>query len=221
MFATSAPRPTLWITLGLLAVATGVIATRKVSDPYAGLRHQQTTLPIEAAPMCPWRNPEGDLQTFFPGASGSRAETRVLSRKRLELTRRLGRAPEPDENALHLFRVQAAGKSPGTIMVRRVKGQYGAIELVIATDPTGAIRGVRLQRQREPEAVSAVLTSPNWLNRFQGQSAEDPWNRNSWIQGLPSQSQASAAAIAEGVRSQLIFLAAAEQVGSPTALPHH
>lgn len=171
--------------------------------------------------MCPWRNPEGDLQAFFPGASGARAETRVLSRKRLELTRRLGRPPGPDENALHLFRVQAAGENLGTVMVRRVKGQYGAIELVIATDARHVIRGVRLQRQREPEAVAAVLTSANWLNRFQGQSADDTWNGNSWIQGLPRQSQASAAAIAEGIRSQLILLAAAEQVGSSAAPVHH
>jgi hypothetical protein len=207
--------------VGLLVVATGVIATRKPVDPYLGLRHQQTTPIAEAAPMCPWRTPEADRSAFFPSSARSVAETRVLSGKRLELTRRLGRAPTAEEGALHLYRIEATSGRQGTVMVRRVKGEYGAIELVLATDPRGAVRGVRIQRLREPEAVAALLRSAAWLGRFQGITAGENWNEEELLRGVPPDARASAEAVVDGIRSQLILFSVAEQSGAPAVPPHH
>lgn len=221
MSATSAPRPALWIALGLLVLSTIVLATLRPADPYQGLRHQQSTPPIEAAPMCPWREPQTDLRLFFPGATGSTAETRVLSGKRLELTRRLGRPPSAEENALHLFRIRAANALLGSLMVRRVKGEHGAIELVIATDPQGAIQGVRVQRQREPQATAEILHSGAWLGRFRGLSADQIRESEPFFHGVPREAHVSAAAVVDGVHTQLILLSVAEQSGAPAAPPHH
>lgn len=221
MSATSAPKPALWIGLGLGVVVAGIVATRKPADPYAGLLHQPNSAPVEAAPMCPWRHPEEDLRAFFPNASGTRAETRVLSAKRLELTRKLGRPPLPEEGALHLFRVEGKSGDLGTVMVRRIKGEYGAIELVIATDPHVQVRGLRLQREREPEAVSKALSSEEWQQRLAGLSANSPGDPAVLLQGLPPAAKPSAQAVVEGLRSQLILLSVAEESGAPAAPAHH
>src|SRR4051794_10976815 len=38
----------------------------------------------EPGPVCPWREPESDLKTFFPDATHSEPVTLILSGKRLE-----------------------------------------------------------------------------------------------------------------------------------------
>src|SRR2546421_232676 len=38
---------------------------------------------LESAPLCPWREPERDLQRFFPGATGTQEQLRILSHLRL------------------------------------------------------------------------------------------------------------------------------------------
>src|SRR5206468_125458 len=112
---------------------------------------------------------------------------------------------------LRPYRVVNGAATLGTVLVRRVKGEFGAIELVLAVKPDGRVRGFRLQRQREPEAVAAVLTSPRWLAAFQGKSADSPLRVGEELPAVPPQARTSAAAIAEGVRAALILLRAAEQ----------
>jgi hypothetical protein len=137
------------------------------------------------------------------------------------LTRRLGRPPLPEEGALHLFRVQGTGEDLGTVMVRRVKGEHGAIELVIATDPRGRVRGLRLQREREPEPVTRALSSEHWQRRLAGLSAAASGESSALLQGLPPAAKLSAQAVVEGLRSQLILLSIAEQAGAPAVPAHH
>src|SRR5205807_2669853 len=132
--------------------------------------------PPEAAPMCPWREPEADMRRFFPGAIRHETETRILSGQRLELMRRLGRPPLPDEHSAYLHRIYTGDQLAGTILTRRVRGQYGAIEIVLAVGTGGRVRGVRLQRLREPEAIAKALQSPRWLAAFQGRTAENDWH---------------------------------------------
>src|SRR5207248_3150393 len=78
------------------------------------------TIPTEAAPMCPWREPEADMRAFFPGANRRRTETRILSAKHLELARRLGRAPTSEEHAAYLHRIYRGDTLLGTVLIRRV-----------------------------------------------------------------------------------------------------
>jgi hypothetical protein len=179
------------------------------------------SIPPEAAPMCPWREPESDLKAFFPTATSFEPETRILSGLRSELAQRLGRQPTGDENALRLNRIYQGTCPIGAILTRRVKGQYGAIELVLAADSDGKVRGVRLQRLREPEPIAAVLLNTNWLGSFTGKTAADPWLIGRDVLDVPSPSRESAQAVLEGVHSLLILSEASEHVATPRLAGEH
>lgn len=178
------------------------------------------TSPTRMAPLCPWREPEADMRRFFPEATRHETETRILSGRRLELAGRLGRPPMPEENALHLHRVFRDRESLGTILVRRVKGEHGAIELVLAVSPAGCVAGVRLQRLREPEPIAAALQQPDWLATFRGKSAQDAYLADRDVPEVSGDARASARAIAEGVRSLLVLLGVASGPDA-VARSHH
>src|SRR6478752_6525837 len=128
---------------------------------------------VEAAPLCPWRESEADRGRFFPESTRCEAVTLILSDRRLELQQRLGRIPGPEENALMMHRVYRGDNLEGAVVTRRVKGEHGAIELVLAIDNQRRVRGVRLQRLREPETVATALTDPAWLASFQGKDGQE------------------------------------------------
>lgn len=164
--------------------------------------------------MCPWREPDEDRAAFFPGADRHDTEVVILSGLRPELSQRLGRAPTAAENALHLHRIFQGERLAGQVAVRRVKGESGAIELVLATGTDGVVRGVRIQRQREPEATMQALDAA-WLDGFRGKSVRDVLAAGRDLPEVPGRARASAAAIADGVRSELILL---DVAASPRAL---
>ena len=93
---------------------------------------------VEPAPLCPWREPERDLRRFFPGATGIHEELRILSHLRVTLRHDLGRPLTAEEMLLRPYRVVNGAESLGTVLVRRVKGEFGAIELVLAVLAGGA-----------------------------------------------------------------------------------
>lgn len=167
--------------------------------------------PIELAPICPWREPERDLRAFFPEASTCREETRILSGVRPALAKRLGRMPEAEENALRIHRVYADTRAVGSVLTRRVKGEHGAIELVVAVSEPGAVSGVRLQRLREPESIAQVLQEPAWLSAFAGKTAESRCRLGDDLPALPAEARLSGQALADGVRSLLVLLDTAKQ----------
>src|ERR1051326_1795165 len=172
--------------------------------------------PPAAAPLCPWREPQTDLQRFFPDATRYALETRILSGRRVELAKQLGRPPTGDENALHVFRIYRDQQPLGAILTRRVKGAFGAIELVLAVNAGGQTQGLRLQRLREPESVAATLQNPDWLRSLAGKDASSSFKVGRDIPNVPAESRVSAEAIADGARSLLILLAAADQTPAPS-----
>ncbi len=167
--------------------------------------------PPEAAPLCPWRNPEADLPRLFPGATRVELETRVLSSLRFELSQRLGRAPAPGENALLLHRIYRGDEPFGKVVTTRVKGTFGAIELVIAVDERAAIKGLLLQRMREPQTVSDALLACDWPRWLQSKKAESHWGWDDLMASLPPEANASARAIIEGIRTSVVLLAMSDQ----------
>jgi hypothetical protein len=178
--------------------------------------------PPPPAPLCPWRDPDADLKLFFPETTRCELETRVLSGLRLELAGRLGRTPTGDENALRVHRIYRDHDPIGSILTRRVKGAFGAIELVLAVNADGQTRGLRLQRLREPESVAGTLQNPDWLHSFTGKRADSPFKLGLDIPDVTGESRGSAEAIAEGVRSLLILLAASDQSGLQSrGVPSH
>lgn len=165
--------------------------------------------PIEAAPLCPWRAPEVDQARYFPDATSHVAETRVLSAHRVELKARLGRQPEPEENALLRYQMLAGSDRVGFVLTRRAKGEHGAIEVVLALDAESRVKGVGLQRLREPDAHARALADPAWLDRFRGRTHDRGWETDD-VASLPEEARASGRAIREAVRSLLVLQAAAE-----------
>ena len=176
--------------------------------------------PPAPAPLCPWREPESDLKMFFPNATGYSTETRILSGQRLELAARLGRQPTGDENALRTYSIHQDQSPLGVVLTRRVKGELGAIEMVLAVSTNQQICGLRLQRLREPEASAAELQNSEWLRSFDGKRADSSWELGKTIPDVPAKAHASAEAIIDGVRSSLILLAAANQASNLIATPH-
>jgi hypothetical protein len=177
--------------------------------------------PASAPDPVPWREPAADIRRFFPGANGHREEVRILSGERLELIRRLGRPPTPEEHLATMHRVLSDRGVVGTVQVRRVRGSGGAIEVVVAVAPGGTVRGVRLQRHREPEQVAAVLESPAWLSAFAGRTAESEWSVEKGPLAVLGAARQPAREIAEAVRSALIVLKLAETRGLPASPGAH
>jgi hypothetical protein len=177
----------------------------------------------EGGPLCPWREPASDLKLFFLNATRYEVETRILSGLRVELASCLGRGPTGDENALHIWHVYQENALVGSVLTRRVKGEHGAIELVLAVDSQERVRGIRLQRLREPEPIARALQNSDWLRSFEGKRADNMWKLGEDVPDVPSGARASASAVVEGARSLLILLSASSQAihSTPAAAPHH
>ena len=208
----------------IFVLALGIVVWRVNYSPSASeLPVEVKAAPPQAGPMCPWREPDADMKAFFPNADRCEVETRILSGLRVELAARLGRAPTGDENALHLYRIRQETNTLGTVLTRRVKGTHGAIEIVLAVGPEERVRGVRLQRLREPESIAAAIQNPEWLRAFEGKQANDSWKLGTDIPEVSSEAHDSATAIVEGVRSLLILMTATGQsnVTVPAAAQHH
>jgi hypothetical protein len=148
-------------------------------------------------------------------------ETRILSGLMVPLQKRLGRAMTVDENPLRIFRVQAQERWVGSVLLRRVKGEHGGIEIVTGVATNGTVHGVRIQSQREPESVAQSLTDSNFLNSFVGKTSASPLRAGEDLPGVASETRPTAQAIADGVRSQLIVLAFAEQSREASEVVSH
>jgi hypothetical protein len=202
--------------LGTLAAILWQSGAPRAPEPQVEIK----AAPPQPAPPCPWRDPKTDLARFFPDATAYEAQTRILSGRRLELAERLGRTPAGDENTLQLYRVQNGTTPLGTILTRRVRGEFGAIELVLAVDGEQRVCGLFLQRLREPEPVARALQDPAWLGSFAGKRAGSAWEIGRDIPEVPVAARASAGAVVEGARSLLILLAVAQPTGSPGTAAH-
>ena len=177
--------------------------------------------PVATLALCPWREPTNDLAAFFPNATGYTIETRVLSGVRLELAQRLGRTPTGDDNALRLYPVFHELTPLGAVLTRRVKGEHGGIELVLAINTNQQICGLKLQRLREPASSAAVLQDRAWLRSFDGKGVEGPWQLGPSLPEVPPDSRVSAQAIIGGVRDSLILFTTSEHQRPQRTAPHH
>lgn len=164
----------------------------------------------DVSPVCPWRDPQHDLPLLFPPATNYVLETRILSDLTTPIRTRLGRQMRPDENPLRIFRVSDSGAT-GSVLVTRVKGGHGAIEIVIGVTPGGTVQRVLIQSQREPEDVAGIITNAAFLNSLAGKNSTSSFTRAEALPALPEAARVSAQAIAAGVRDQLIVLSFAEQ----------
>jgi hypothetical protein len=192
----------VWVLLSLpfLAIAWRITTSR---EPAPVLDAPSKKL-LEAPPMCPWRQPEKDLKTFFPGATHYRIETLIFTRKFREVKARLGRLPAPEENPLHLHRIYQHQQPVGSVITRRVKGEYGAIEIVLAIKQ-GTVAGLHIQRMREPQPIAQALNSANWQRSFVGKTSRNGWQPGRDVPSVQPEARNSAQAIIQAVRTLLIL----------------
>jgi hypothetical protein len=178
----------------------------------ANLKHFETK-EQEASGLCPWRNRLADMQKFFPGSDSAVDTNLVVSSQRLAISRQLGRPTTGDENALRVYRIMRNTNCCGTVIARRVRGEYGLIELVIAVDAgSNAIKGAEIQRLREPEPAATALQSKSWLQLFCGLSESSNWQPVANSPLLPPQAKTSAAAITDAARTALVLLATSQRM---------
>ena len=167
----------------------------------------------ENSPICPWREAQRDLRTLFPHATQYTMETRILSQFMGTIHKRLNRPMTVDENPLRIYRATDGTRAMGAVLVKRVKGEHGGIELVTGIDPQGRVCGVLIQSQREPEPVAQAIKT--WLPHFVGKTAGSPLSPGDDLPEVAPEGRATANAIAEGVRSQLTVFSFAENPVEP------
>jgi hypothetical protein len=216
-------RPVAVIAVMILLAAIGAaVWTSRNSDHSLGLptivitpanaKHFETR-EQEAAGLCPWRNIHTDMARFFPGSDTVVDTNLVVSSERIAITKRLGRTPTGDENALRVYRIKRGKSSCGTVIARRVRGEYGLIELVLAVDAgSDVVKYARIQRLREPEPAASALQSEVWLRQFQGLSGDSNWQSVAHAALLPAQARTSAEAITDAARTALILLSTAQSL---------
>lgn len=166
---------------------------------------------VPSVGLCPWRDPEQDRSRFFPTSTSVREETLILSGKRPEVAKRLGRAATGEENALKVYRILHRDRLLGSIVARRVRGESGVIELLLAVRTDGRIAGAKLQRMREPAAVAKSLQSAAWLGAFVGKNSGSSWQLGSEIPQVTPIARSSAAAILDAAHALLVQLAVADE----------
>lgn len=156
MISSSRKRLFLFLSLGLITAGISVVfATRRPAAPTLQLvdaTNAQLRAKYETgAGLCPWRNPDADLKQFFPLSTSHRESRLSVSGKQVELAKRLGRKPTGEENVQPVFHIFRGEQLLGSVTTRRVRGENGAIEMVLATDTKHNPIGLKIQRHREME----------------------------------------------------------------------
>ena len=125
------------------------------------------------ASLCVWRNPDADIQEFFGGGTYRSLSVNVGSHKSA-IEAAIGTSLDSDETQFKFWPVIQNGQRVGTVASHLGKGDYGAIEVVVAiVDPPAEspkIKAVKIQRDRE--RYRSALRSPTFLDQFKGKQAE-------------------------------------------------
>lgn len=154
------------------------------------------------AALCVWRKPDQDIKKFFPGADTYKTDVKDPSKKKTVIEKRIGRSLDSDEQEFKLYRVINGGKKVGTIMTHLGKGQYGAIEIVVALDNNGKVKGVGIQRDREKKRTE--LRSEKFLGQFKGKDINDPVAVGKDIKPVPG-AEKSSDTVAFSVKKLLVI----------------
>ena len=154
-----------------------------------------------SAALCVWRKPDQDIKQYFPGADTYKTDLKDPGSKKSVIEKRIGRKLDADEQEFKLYRIIDGGKLVGTIMTHLGKGQYGAIEIVVALDADGRVKGVGIQRDREKKR--AELRSDKFLGQFKGKTVKDPVEIGKDIKLIPG-AEKSSETVAFSVKKLLV-----------------
>jgi hypothetical protein len=126
------------------------------------------------ASLCVWRSPDADIASIYGSGSYRTVFQDIDGARRARIEKTLGFALDADETQFKFFPVFKGSKQVGTVMTHAGKGQFGAIEVVVAVTDTGAGAVVKLVRiQRDREKAKAALRGAAFLDQFRGMNSHD------------------------------------------------
>jgi hypothetical protein len=170
--------------------------------------------PVTGA-LCVWRQPDSDIAGIFgSGGSYKTVFVDISEAQRARIEKRLGFALDPDETQFKFFPVYRKAKQVGTVMTHAGKGQFGAIEIVVAvvrTDSGTAVREVRIQRDREK--AKAALRGKAFLGQFKGMRASDEFLVTNDGQGLKPAAPGAEKASQSVARAVMKLLVVHDELG--------
>ncbi|OGC43798.1 hypothetical protein A2Y85_01110 [candidate division WOR-3 bacterium RBG_13_43_14] len=158
--------------------------------------------------LCVWRFPERDMKEIFNGDSYQTTFFDISADDQEKIEELLGTALDADETQFKFFTVFKDGDTVGTVATHLSKGQYGAIEVVVAleqeNDPRKfTIKEVRIQRDREKDRVN--LRSQKFLGQFVGKNSQDPLLVGDDLKPASENSIKSSTAIALAVKKLTVI----------------
>jgi hypothetical protein len=123
----------------------------------------------------------------------------ITDGQKQKIEKRLGFPLDADETQFKYFPVFKGKQRVGTVMTHAGKGQFGAIEVVVAVvegDSGPVIKEVRIQRDREK--AKAALRGKEFLGQFKDKGLTDAFkvgdDLKTAVQGADKASQAVATA---------------------------
>jgi hypothetical protein len=161
------------------------------------------------AALCVWRQPDSDIAGIFgSGGSYKTVFVDISKTQRARIEKRLGFALDPDETKFKFFPVFKDSQQVGTVMTHAGKGQFGAIEVLVAvvrTDSGAVVQEVRIQRDREK--AKAALRSKAFLGQFKGMKANDQFlvtNDEKGLKPAATGAEKASQSVAKAVRKMLV-----------------
>ena len=157
------------------------------------------------ASLCVWRQPDSDISDIFGSGSYKTVFADITDAQKLKIEKRLGFSLDADETQFKYFPVYKGTKRVGTVMTHAGKGQFGAIEVVVAVvegDSGPFIKAVRIQRDREK--AKAALRSKEFLGQFKGKGLNDAFKLGDDLKTAAPGADKASQAVATAARKLLI-----------------
>ena len=158
-----------------------------------------------AASLCVWRQPDSDISDIFGSGSYKTVFADITDAQKLKIEKRLGFSLDADETQFKYFPVYKGKERVGTVMTHAGKGQFGAIEVVVAVvegDSGPVIKAVRIQRDREK--AKAALRSKGFLGQFKGKGLTDTFRVGEDLKTAAQGADKASQAVATAARKLLI-----------------
>jgi len=156
------------------------------------------TANLVIAGVCVWRFPDKDIKTLFPKATGYKTEVLTYSKdEKAKIESILGSKLDDDETKFNFYRIYKDTTKIGLVLTHSVKGQYGAIEVVISLqnkyDSTGEYIGASITNvliQRDREVKSKDLRSDKFLSHFINKTVKSKFDNTKLVAGAEKSSRA-------------------------------
>lgn len=166
-----------------------------------------------AASLCVWRQPDADISGIFGSGSYKTVFADITDAQKQKIEKRLGFALDADETQFKYFPVFKGKQRVGTVMTHAGKGQFGAIEVVVAVvegDSGPVIKEVRIQRDREK--AKAALRGKEFLGQFKDKGLTDTFMVGEDIETAVDGAEKASQAVATAARKLLIVY---DELGRP------